>query len=94
MEFPETYGNDTYMEFKDVPLERVLKRNRSYYFEIYVPKGVNVALLDADDEYHYFKRKAGLFKIKYTPNLKGELGIYVQAKGQDSYWGALKYDVK
>ncbi|MBK8192658.1 MAG: hypothetical protein IPK76_05505 [Lewinellaceae bacterium] len=63
-------------------------------FEFFIPRGFSVAIIDADDNWTYFDKEKGKFRLEYTPKTDGELQISVKFEnGGDSYHTFLIYKV-
>lgn len=91
--FPKVYQPDTYVKAIDLPLAARLGIGKTYEMELHIPKGVKVALIDAKDNWTYFKNDGGRFSLKYTPKNKGPLKIGVNRKGKKRYDILVEYEV-
>lgn len=91
----EFYELDTYVEIKNVPEELKLTRNKSYDFEVYVPRGFKAAMIDAKSNWHYFTSSNGIFKTTYTPTELGELKLSIKYEGSGkSFYTLVEYEVE
>ena len=75
---PKIYSYSTYVKMIKAPKNKVLKIDKSYYFEFYIPRGYKVATIDVKNKWTYFKQKNGFFKLDFTPSEKRNLKISVQ----------------
>ncbi|MBK8563449.1 MAG: hypothetical protein IPN76_08895 [Saprospiraceae bacterium] len=73
--FPMAYDLDTYVSVVEAPIFTALEFSQTYYFEIKVPRGYEVVLIDGIGEWIYFERENGVFKLNYEPKTKGEVQI-------------------
>ena len=94
IKFPKCYGVATYAKVKEAPKYEVLKIGQSYNFELYVPRGLQVAIIDEQENWTYFEGNKGVFKLRYTPLTAGELNVSIKFdKGGKSFWTLLRYKV-
>lgn len=95
LQFPSCYETNTYSEVKTAPRSRFLEMGVPYTFKLYVPRGIAVAAIDANDNFTYFEREKGYFSASITPSIKGKLSISIQSeKTGNSFWSYLIYEVK
>jgi Transglutaminase-like superfamily len=91
--FPQCYGFDTYVKMRFAPKYKTLFIGESYGFEFYIPQGLSAAIIDADDNWTYFRSEKGQFKVNYAPNTEGSLKFCVNYK-DNNYMTVLEYTVK
>jgi Transglutaminase-like superfamily len=94
--FPQCFGFDTHLKMRIAPKFKTLFIGESYGFEFFIPRGLSAAIVDADNNWTYFRSDKGQFKVNYTPNTEGALQIAVNYKEGDaaSYTVALAYEIK
>ncbi len=84
----------TPIQLISAPKFKHLKRNDSYYFEFYIPRGLQVAVITASNNWTYFERKSGKFTLDFSPKELGKLKISVQhEKSGKSFQSILAYYV-
>ena len=94
MEFPKCYNVKTYVEVMNAPLNKNIQLNEWQEFELFVPKGKKVALINSSAEWIFFKKEKGVFYLGFAPDVKGELKISVQYdKNGKSFSTILEYNV-
>ena len=94
IKFPKCYGVATYAKVKEAPKYEALKIGQSYNFELYVPRGLQIAIIDEQENWTYFEGNKGVFKLHYTPLTAGELNVSIKFdKGGKSFWTLLRYKV-
>jgi hypothetical protein len=76
------------------PKYKTLFIGESYGFEFYIPQGLSAALIDADNNWTYFRSEKGQFKVNYTPNTEGSLKFCVNYKNEGTYTTVLEYGVE
>ena len=87
IKFPETYQVDTHIKFNDCPILKDLKINNSYQFEVYIPRGLKVALISKKGKnWKYFESDNGNFTLNYIPKYKGDISISVQLGNINSFY--------
>jgi hypothetical protein len=92
--FPACFKLETYVKMRNAPTKEILQTNEIYNFEFFIPRGYSVAMIDADNNWTYFNKEKGIFKLAYTPKIAGELQISVNyEKGGESYDTVLIYNV-
>lgn len=92
--FPKYYNSKTPVQLISAPIFKHLKRNDSYYFEFYIPRGLRVAVITERNDWIYFERKDGKFTLDFSPKEIGKLKISVQhEKSGESFQSILVYDV-
>jgi len=95
LQFPKTYNPHTHCKIKKAPPYRVLKTGKAYPFQLYAPRAYAVAVIDANKDFHHFKREKGNFSLSYTPKTAGELKISIKSEdSEESYWTLLIYQVE
>jgi len=92
---PKCMDVGTYIKAISVPEEGLLFTDKVYDFEYYVPRGISVALIDANKEWVFFKCQKDTFRLEhYTPS-EGELQVGVRLyNGLKSYSTFMIYTVK
>lgn len=94
LQFPMCYSLPTHVKIIAAPKYNSLELNKSYIFELYVPRGINVAAIDAKNNWTDFTMNKGTFKLTYTPSEPGELSISIKyEKGGKSHHTVLQYNV-
>lgn len=92
--FPDCYALNTYVRINTAPKLSQLELHTPYYFELNVPRGISVALIDAKGHWKYFDPLKGVFKLTYEPSTKGELKLAVKhEKSGRSFETILVYKV-
>ena len=87
IKFPETYQVDTHIKLNDCPILKDLKINNSYQFEVYIPRGLKVALISKKGKnWKYFESDNGDFTLNYIPKYKGDISISVQLENNNSFY--------
>ncbi|MCB9234527.1 MAG: hypothetical protein H6581_22925 [Bacteroidia bacterium] len=95
LEFPDCYNIGTHVKAITAPKYRTLLIGKSYEFEFYIPRGLSVATIDAQNNWTYFDGNGGVFKLNYIPATEGELKVSAKYdKGGKSYWAIISYLVK
>ena len=95
VEFPKAYGADTHIEVRKAPRHEKLTPGKPYSFEIFVPRGKRVALIDAEHEFHYLEVSKGVFVGKFKPGVAGELNVGIEhEKDLGLFHTILTYEVK
>lgn len=90
--FPKCYTLGTYVKMIDAPADGLLSVNEMYKFEFYIPRGLSVAIIDADDNWSYFYYHSGFFSLEYSTSIIGELSIYVKYDDSgNSFQALMKY---
>ena len=80
---------------KKSPKYGVLELDKNYEFEFYVPRAYQLAIIDSDQNFDFFERDNGIFRIQYQPKFKGELKIGIQhEKGGKSFHTIMRYQVQ
>lgn len=91
--FPETFEVDTYIKFINTPVLKDLKIDNPYYFEVFIPRGLKVALVpNKDKNWKYFDNNNGNFTLNYIPKRKGDITISVQLDNNSHFNTILKYN--
>jgi len=92
--FPECFKLETFVQMYAAPKKENLLLNEPQKFEFFIPRGFSVAIIDADDNWTYFEKEKGKFRLEYTPKTDGDLQISVKFEnGGDSYNTILIYKV-
>ena len=92
--FPQCFEIGTYVQMYEAPKNENLLISEPQKFEFFIPRGFSVAIIDADDNWTYFDKEKGKFRLEYTPKTDGELQISVKFEnGGDSYHTFLIYKV-
>jgi transglutaminase-like putative cysteine protease len=92
--FPECFKLGTYIRMHEAPKREGLLLNKAYTFDFFIPRAYSVAMIDAENNWTYFEREKGRFKLEYTPKTEGPLQISVQSeKGGNTYSTMLIYKV-
>lgn len=92
--FPGCYKVQTPIKMHLAPDQKALNINMPYSFEFYMPRGLSMALIDAENNWTYFDKRKGVFKLDYIPTTQGDLQVCVQYdKGGESYHTILEYSV-
>ena len=95
LKLPKLYSSDTHVEVRKVPLDLVIKKNRLYNFEIFVPRASELSMIDSKNNWTKFEQERGVFSIEYSPTAKGELSISAKIEGRgSSFHTILVYTVK
>ena len=95
LEFPEAYGAQSHVEIRKAPKHKTLSQRKTYDFEIYVPRGRRVALIDANQEYHYLEVEKGIFSTEFKPGVAGDLKVAIEyEKERWLFHTLLTYEVK
>lgn len=87
--FPQSYPIESKIEIREAPIHKNLYSDKTYLFELFIPRGVQVALIDSKDEWIYFDRDNGVFKLKYNPKRKGKSTIVVKLESEDDSFKTL-----
>jgi len=91
----EIYEIETHVEIVNAPEELKLSRNKTYDFEIYVPRGFKAAMIDSKSKWHYFTSSNGIFKSTFKPTELGELKLSVKYEGSGkSFYTLVEYEVE
>ncbi|MFK8102322.1 MAG: transglutaminase domain-containing protein [Saprospiraceae bacterium] len=92
--FPKIYSFETPIKLIAAPKFKELKMEESYYFECYIPKGLNVAAISVNNEWTHFKKTDGKFTLDFAPTETGVLKIAVQHEDSGEQFSTiLKYIV-
>lgn len=95
LQFPTCYQIKIPVKVKSAPLYKDIAFQKPVLFEIEASQAINIAIVDARNNWTYLKAKNGIFTINYTPVTKGELGIALQlAETESSYYTFLVYQVR
>lgn len=93
--FPELYSLDTYVKIISMPKQGILQLDEAYYFELFVPKGKKVAVINANKNWTHFEENDGIFSLNYRPNAEGVLRLSVQHEDSGrSYESVVHYEVQ
>lgn len=94
LQFPKSYSFDTHVKVHSAPIFSPLELGKSYHFDLYVPRGISVAIQDGANEWTYFKNNKGRFEQDYEIKMDGSLDISVKYdQGGTSYHTILSYTV-
>ena len=92
--FPQCFKLGTFVQMYAAPKKENILMNESQKFEFFIPRGFSVAIIDGDDNWTYFDKEKGKFRLEYIPKTEGELQIGVKFEnGGDSYHTILIYEV-
>jgi Transglutaminase-like superfamily len=92
--FPQCFKLGTFVQMYAAPKKENLLINEPQKFEFFIPRGFSVAIIDGDNNWAYFDKEKGKFRLEYTPKTEGELQISVKFEnGGDSYHTMLIYKV-
>lgn len=92
--FPMCYTPKTYVKAISAPAHQVLDMGKVYDLEFYVPRGMNLSVVDSKNNWTYFDNEKGKFKLSYTPALPGKLTINVKYEnGGESFHTIMTYTV-
>jgi hypothetical protein len=95
IKFPNCFPVETHIEKVQAHPFSLLKSSVGYVFEFYVPRGIEMAIINSKNKWTYFEKEKGLFKITYFPNEEGNLKICVKHEDSgSSYQTVLEYEVK
>ncbi len=89
------YSVSTFIELRAAPNNKKLNRNKSYYFEFYIPRGFEVVMkVGSEGDRINFEKERGKFSLNYTPTELGELIIIVRHENSPATFEyLLRYDV-
>ena len=59
-----------------------------------IPEALSVAIIDAEENWTYFNKEDGIFKLNFTPKHQGKLKVVVKFHKGESYPVLLIYKVK
>ncbi|PHN07252.1 transglutaminase domain-containing protein [Flavilitoribacter nigricans] len=94
LQFPEVYSTKTFVKVHSAPEYKLLPRDQTIEFDLFVPEGLKVAAIDAAKNWKFFERKNGRFRLNYVPQKRGEVKIGVQHKNSGkSFETVLVYQV-
>ncbi len=91
--FPEAYPPRNYVKAISIPLNGQLTVGQTYDFEIHVPNGEKVAVIDAAEQWTFFNNNGGRFTLSYDANTRGMLRIGIKRTSGPEYDILLEYDV-
>lgn len=92
--YPKCYKLETFCQMHVAPKQESLQINQSHKFEFFVPRGHSVAIIDAEDNWTYFEKEKGKFRLEYIPKIEGELQVSVKFENDgDSYQTILIYKI-
>ncbi|MGE0088531.1 MAG: transglutaminase domain-containing protein [Bacteroidales bacterium] len=95
LEFPKCYNSGIQVKAINAPKNNDLMLNANYQFEFYIPMGIDVAIIDSQNNWTYFNKNDGVFKVKYTPKFVGEIKISIRYENEKiRYYPIMTYDVK
>ena len=95
LEFPTVFDVQTYIKLLSAPKLKHLKSNKSYFFDFYIPRGFEVAAIDANNNWTHFKKEKGKFSLRFSPKAKGNLSINVRHEGSGKGFSSiLQYKVQ
>lgn len=94
-QFPKSYPVDSPVKILKAPITGFLSPSKTYEFEFFIPRGIQMALEDPNGKWTLFKRDKGYFSLGYTPKTRGMIRIMVQLENQhNKYSTILKYKNK
>lgn len=94
IQYPKCRQVDTYIAMKDAPSTKYLQANKTYFFDFVIPKALQVAIRDANEDWTFFEGKNGRFQLSYIPQQTGRLDVFVKyKKGGKSFHSAMEYEV-
>ena len=77
------------------PMYKRMFTNKNYTFQLQIPKGQRVAIINKNKDWIYFEKNNDIFTLKYTPKEKGEITISIQYEDNElSFYPILRYMVK
>lgn len=93
--FPMCYNLGTHIQVIDAPKYEKLVTDYEYSFEFYIPRAYEAAIIDANNNWTYLERNKGVFKLRYTPKVTGDLQIAIKLKeGKVSFGTFIIYKVQ
>lgn len=92
--FPQCFKLGTFCQIYAAPKKEYLQINELNKFDFFIPRGHSAAIIDAENNWTYFDKKKGRFKIEYMPKTEGKLQVSVKFEnGGDTYHTILIYNV-
>ncbi|MCK5824395.1 MAG: hypothetical protein KAG96_03215 [Ichthyobacteriaceae bacterium] len=94
LQFVESYDFAFEAKVVKAPFEKILRNNKKYKFQLYIPKAKQVAIIDSKGNFTELKKnKKSVFYLNYIPKNIDAFEIGVNLKG-NRYSTILKYKVK
>jgi hypothetical protein len=76
--YPGCYALNTHVQLIKAPDTFELQMDTIYEFEIYIPRAMEVALIDPKNNYTYFEVEKGTFRLSYKPVKSGKHSVAVK----------------
>lgn len=93
--FPTIYDINSPVKIISAAIKNNLTINNTYNFELSIPRGINVAIIDTKNKWTYFAKNKSIFKLKYKPQTTGEIKLSIQFESKNQpFTTLLKYNVR
>lgn len=92
---PEFFSYNTHIKIKKAPREKTLSLGKVYNFSLYIPQGLEVAMIDDKGGWTYFKGKKNTFSHNFVPTTPGPIKLSVKhKKSKERFETILIYEVE